>query len=54
MANYRFFVSYEGTRYNGWQRQGNTDQTVQGKLEAVLTRLFGVLVEVDGLSLIHI
>ncbi len=48
MANYRFFVSYEGTRYNGWQRQGNTDQTVQGKLEAVLTRLFGVLVEVDG------
>lgn len=48
MANYRFFVSYEGTRYNGWQRQGNTDQTVQGKLETVLTRLFDVSVEVHG------
>lgn len=48
MANYRFFVEYEGTRYDGWQRQGNTDRTVQGKLEAVLGRLFAREIEVQG------
>lgn len=48
MANYRFFVEYEGTRYDGWQRQGNTDRTIQGKLEAVLGRLFAREIEVQG------
>ena len=48
MANYRFFVEYEGTRYDGWQRQGNTDRTIQGKLEAVLSRLFAREIEVHG------
>ncbi len=48
MANYRFFVEYEGTRYDGWQRQGNTDKTIQGKLEAVLSRLFAQAIEVQG------
>lgn len=48
MANYRFFVSYEGTRYDGWQRQKNTDKTVQGKMEAVLGRLFEQPVQLQG------
>ncbi len=48
MANYRFFVCYDGTRYDGWQRQKNTDQTIQGKLEGILLRFFGEPVDVHG------
>lgn len=46
--NIRFMVSYDGTKYDGWQRQGNTDRTIQGKIEAVLSRLFDVPVEIHG------
>lgn len=46
--NFRFIVSYDGTKYDGWQRQGNTDRTIQGKIEAVLGRLFDVAVETHG------
>ena len=48
MKNFRFLVSYDGTKYDGWQRQGNTDRTIQGKIEAVLHRLFDVPVETHG------
>ena len=41
-------VSYDGTRYQGWQRQTNTDRTVQGILERALSEAAGVPVEVDG------
>ena len=27
MPNFRMTLSYDGTRYNGWQRQGNTPDT---------------------------
>ena len=46
--NYRIVLQYEGTRYDGWQKQGNTAETIQGKLEAVLERMAGVPVEVHG------
>lgn len=47
--NYRFVLQYDGTRYDGWQKQGNTDNTIQGKLEQVLTRMVdGMSVEVHG------
>ena len=36
MPNYKLTLSYEGTRYRGWQRQGNTGNTIQEKLEAAL------------------
>lgn len=41
MKNYRFLVQYEGTRYDGWQKQKSTAQTIQGKLEAVLAKMCG-------------
>lgn len=46
--NYKMVIQYDGTRYDGWQRQGNTDHTIQGKLESVLGRMIGKKVEVDG------
>lgn len=39
MTNYRMIVQYDGTRYNGWQKQGDTDNTIQQKLETILTRM---------------
>lgn len=38
MQNYKLTLCYDGTRYRGWQKQGNTAQTVQGKLETLLSR----------------
>ncbi len=46
--NYRMTLQYEGTRYNGWQRQGNTPNTIQQKLETILEKLDGAPVEVRG------
>lgn len=46
--NYRITLQYEGSRYDGWQKQGNTDNTIQGRLEAVLSRMCGEPVEVHG------
>ena len=48
MYNYKLTIQSDGTRYRGWQVQGNTDLTIQGKLEGVLSRLTGQLVEVHG------
>lgn len=48
MANYRIILQYEGTRYQGWQKQGNTDNTIQGKLEAVLSKMTDQKIEVHG------
>ena len=46
--NYKAVVQYEGTRYRGWQIQGNTENTIQGKLESLLGRMEGHPVEVHG------
>lgn len=48
MTNYLLRLQYDGTRYEGWQRQKTTDRTIQGKLEAVLGELAGMPVEVQG------
>ncbi|MBR6114442.1 MAG: tRNA pseudouridine(38-40) synthase TruA [Oscillospiraceae bacterium] len=48
MRNFKLTLAYDGTRYRGWQRQGNTADTVQGKLETLLARLLGRNVEVHG------
>lgn len=46
--NIRMTLEYDGSRYDGWQKQGNTDNTIQGKLEAVLFKWTGQEVEVYG------
>ncbi len=48
MANFCLILAYDGTRYNGWQRQGNTPDTIQEKLENILEHLYGEPVEVHG------
>ena len=48
MEHYKITVAYDGSRYDGWQRQGNTERTIQSKLEGVLTRLDGQPVELRG------
>ena len=35
--NYRMGLQYDGTRFNGWQRQGNTTVTIQGIVEEQLS-----------------
>ena len=46
--NYKLTIQYDGSRYDGWQRQGNTDNTIQGKIEGVLSRLTRECVEIHG------
>lgn len=48
MKNYRITVQYDGTKYNGWQRQGNTENTIQGKIENILEKMTGHTVEIHG------
>ena len=48
MANVCLMIQYDGTRYNGWQRQGNTSNTIQEKLETILEQLYGEPVDLNG------
>ena len=45
--NYLLTIEYEGTRYEGWQRQKKTTQTIQGKLDQVLSRMTEKEIEID-------
>lgn len=48
MRTYKLIISYDGTRYQGWQRQMNTDRTIQGILERVISDAAGCRAEVNG------
>ncbi len=48
MENYKIVLAYDGTRYNGWQKQGNTENTIQEKLERILKDISGQETEVFG------
>ncbi len=48
MYNFKMTISYDGERYNGWQKQGNTENTIQGKLESILSKYFEENIEVAG------
>ena len=46
--NIRLVISYDGTRYFGWEHQPNTDMTIQGKLENVASKMLGYETEILG------
>ena len=48
MRNIRLDICYDGTRYRGWQRLPGKDDTIQGKLETVLSRILGEPIEISG------
>ncbi len=48
MRNIRLDLCYDGTRYNGWQRQTTHDNTIQGKLETALSRILGEPIEISA------
>jgi len=41
MPTYKLTLEYEGTRYSGWQAQGNTQKTIQGHLLRVAGEVLG-------------
>lgn len=43
-------LQYDGTRYSGWQRQGNTDNTIENKLSLVLQMMLesNEMIEIHG------
>ena len=46
--NYKLTIEYDGTRYEGWQRQAKTEKTIQGKIEQALSRILGEPIEISG------
>ncbi len=48
--NYLLCIEYDGSRYSGWQRQGNTDNTIESKLSECLRQMCnsGVDIEIHG------
>ena len=47
MQNFQITIAYDGSRYHGWQRLKN-EQTIQGKIEGVLSEMLGHQVEIHG------
>ena len=48
LKNYKIIIQYDGTRYRGWQGQNSTDETIQGKIESVLSKMAGEEVQIIG------
>ena len=48
MRNIRLDICYDGSRYRGWQRLANCDNTIQAKLETTLSRILGETIEISG------
>lgn len=50
MNNYKLIIQYDGARYKGWQRLGQGENTIQGRIEQVITDMAGKPVEIVGSS----
>jgi tRNA pseudouridine38-40 synthase len=48
MRNIKLILAYDGGRFCGWQRQGNTANTIQAILEEAVSKVIGESVEVNG------
>jgi len=40
MRNFKLTLEYDGSGFCGWQTQAQGERTVQGELEAVLSKIF--------------
>lgn len=50
MNNYKLTIQYDGGRYKGWQRLGDDENTIQGKIEKALSNLENEKIEIIGCS----
>ncbi|UNK19420.1 tRNA pseudouridine(38-40) synthase TruA [Paenibacillus sp. N3/727] len=50
MNNYKLTIQYDGGRYKGWQRLGDSENTIQGKIENALSVMVGQSIEIIGSS----
>ncbi len=48
MRNIKLMIQYDGTKYRGWQKLGDSDKTIQGKIEAVLNKMTGEEITLIG------
>ena len=48
LQNYRMNIAYDGSRYSGWQKQGNTENTIQSRIETALGKLLKEEIEIHG------
>lgn len=48
MLNYKIEICYDGSNYNGWQVQKNTDKTIQGAIIESIKKVTGEDVELIG------
>lgn len=48
MRNYKMVISYDGTRYKGWQRLANDYNTIQYQIEKAISQILGYEVTIDG------
>lgn len=48
MRNLKMTIEYDGFKYKGWQKQKETDLTIQGKIEAVLSKMAGTEIQLVG------
>ncbi|WP_407857588.1 tRNA pseudouridine(38-40) synthase TruA [Enterococcus hailinensis] len=48
MRNIKLTIEYDGKRYLGWQRLGDSEKTIQGKIESVITQMTTEKIEIIG------
>lgn len=48
MRNIKLVIQYDGSRYKGWQKLGDSDKTIQAKLENVLCEMTNEKIELIG------
>lgn len=48
MRNIKLTIEYDGRRYLGWQRLGDSEKTIQGKIESTLNQMTGEKIEITG------
>lgn len=48
LRNIKILIEYDGSRYKGWQRLKDNDQTIQGKIESVISEMVSKKTEITG------